>query len=84
PTFVIQQTPPLYLLYVEVKSTLFSIFPSFTQVSQLKFNYKPVTFETHGFFSNMGVVAYVIAVGTSVLFFRRNGNIKSGENDGEP
>ncbi|GJR25981.1 hypothetical protein Tco_1102213 [Tanacetum coccineum] len=53
-------------------AALFSIFPSLTRVSQLKFTSQS-PFETHRFFSNMGVVAYVIAVGTSVLFFHRNG-----------
>ena len=47
---------------------LFAMFPSLAQVGQLKFTNKS-PFETHTFFSNMGVVSYVIAIPTSVLFF---------------
>ncbi|GKD77988.1 hypothetical protein Tco_1340609 [Tanacetum coccineum] len=47
---------------------LFAMFPSLAQVGQLKFtNTSP--FVTHVFFSNMGVIAYVIAIPTSVIFF---------------
>nr|GEV56231.1 GPI transamidase component PIG-T [Tanacetum cinerariifolium] len=57
----------LYLLYA---GALVVMYPSLTQLAQLKFqNNKQSPFETHSFFANMAVVAYTIAIPTSVILF---------------
>ena len=59
---------------------LFAMFPSLAQVGQLKFT-KKSPFESHKFFSNMGVVSYVIAIPTSVLFFAMANYIEDFANE---
>ncbi|PWA82408.1 GPI transamidase component PIG-T [Artemisia annua] len=59
-----------------LSAVLFAMYPSLAQVGQLKFTNKS-PFETHVFFSNMGVVAYVIAMPAAVAFFC-NGKLLRG------
>ena len=65
----------LYLLY---GGALVVMYPSLTQLAQLKFqNYKQSPFETHSFFANMAVVAYTIAIPTSVILFAMKTHLES-------
>ncbi|GKC24564.1 ABC transporter I family member 1 [Tanacetum coccineum] len=70
----------LYLLYA---GALVVMYPSLTQLAQLKFqNNKQSPFETHSFFANMAVVAYTIAIPASVILFAMKTHLESSI--GEP
>ena len=65
----------LYLLYA---GALVVMYPSLTQLAQLKFqNNKQSPFETHSFFANMAVVAYTIAISASVILFAMKTHLES-------
>ncbi|KAJ9547867.1 hypothetical protein OSB04_020410 [Centaurea solstitialis] len=58
------------LLYLIYAVALVVMYPSLAQLTQLKFqNYQQSPFETHSFFAYMTIVAYTIAILSSVILF---------------